>query len=127
MYKMNEIHSLETIRNLMQPFFKKGFVVEYMQQKGGDSSCVYIYRFKKGKNFFDWRETSGTNELHLIVCINGEYKFPNIEKKYAKQSRAFKIKSVFKKPTFENRRAFFAKLLCQCLQENEKDFFGIEL
>lgn len=127
MYKMNEIQSLENVKNLMQPFLEKGFVVEYLQQKGGDSSCVYIYRFKRGKNFFDWRETSGTNELHLIVCVDGAYQFPNIEKKYAKESRAFKLKHIFKKPTFIERRAFFAKLLCRCLQENETEFFGMAL
>lgn len=124
---MNEVQSLENVKSLMQPFLEKGFLVEYLQQKGGDSSCVYIYRFKKGKDFFDWRETSGTNELHFIVCVGGEYKFPSLEKKYAKKTRAFKIKHLFKRPTFPQRRAFFADLLIESLRENPNDFFGIKL
>ena len=72
---MNEVLSAERIKELAAPFLEKGFAFEYFYQKGGDSSCVYVYRFKKGKNFFDWRETSGAYEIHLVVCVNGEFLF----------------------------------------------------
>lgn len=124
---MNEVLSAERIKTLAAPFLEKGFVFEYFYQKGGDSSCVYVYRFKRGKNFFDWRETSGAYEIHLVVCVNGEYRFPNLESLYKKQTRAFKRKHLFKKATVDEKRAFFAELLLMELQRNEKEFFGINL
>ena len=124
---MNEVLSAEQIKKLTAPFLDKGFVFEYFYQKGGDSSCVYVYRFKKGKNFFDWRETSGAYEIHLVVCVNGEYRFPSIERMHKKQTQAFKIKHLFKKASVEEKRAFFAELLIEELSKNENEFFGIAL
>ena len=91
------VESAQRIRALMTAFLDKGFSFEYTYQKGGDSSCVYVYRFKKGKNFFDWRETSGTYEIHLVVSVNGEFRFPDPRKTYAKEMRAFKMKHLFKR------------------------------
>ena len=122
---MNEIQSANQIKTLTKPFIEKGFVFEYFYQKGGDSSCVYICRYKKGKDFFDWRETSGTYEIHLVAYVNGEYVFPKMAKLYAKETRAFKIRNFFKKFTIDEKRAFFAKLLNKEL-ENSTDFFGIK-
>ena len=127
MYEMSEVLSAEAVKKLTAPFLEKGFTFEYFHQKGGDSSCVYVYRFKKGKDFFDWREVSHSSEMHLIVSVNGEYRFPNIEKEYKKQSRAFKWKHLFKKPTIDNRRAYFASLLNAELASGKPDFFGIKL
>ena len=123
---MSEILSAKIIQDLTAPFLEKGFSFEYTYEKGGDSSCVYIYRFRKGKDFFDWRETSGTYEIHLVAYVNGEYVFPKMEKLYAKETRAFKIRNFFKKFTIDEKRAFFAKLLNKEL-ENSTDFFGIKL
>ena len=123
----NEENSWEEIARLNAPFIEKGFTFEYFHQKGGDSSCVYIYRFKKGKNFFDWRETSGKYEIHLVVSVNGEYKFPNLEKRHASQAKKWKLKHLFKAPSIQEKRAFFASLLAEELKANSTDFFGIQL
>ncbi|MBQ8291102.1 MAG: hypothetical protein IJX88_01145 [Clostridia bacterium] len=122
---MNEVQSAETVKKLTAPFLEKGFTFEYTYQKGGDSSCVYIYRFKKGKNFFDWRETSGTYEIHLVICVNGEFRFPNIYAEYAQKTRKFRFKHLFKKATVEEKRAFFAELLTDKLSSS--DFYGIKV
>ena len=36
-----------------------GFGYEYLYDKGSDSSCVYIYRLKKGRDFLDFRTVAG--------------------------------------------------------------------
>lgn len=124
---MNEVISAEQIKKLTAPFFEKGFSFEYFYQKGGDSSCVYICRFKKGKDFFDWREVSGGNELNIVVSINGEYRFPSLKALYPKQYRAFQWKHFFKKATVDERREFTASLLNAELLSGKPDFFGIKL
>ena len=125
-YTIMTIQSAETVKNLMQAFLQKGFTFEYFHQKGGDSSCVYVYRFKKGKSFFDWRETSGTNELHFVVCRDGEYLFPVLEKRQPQAFRTLKWR-IFKKPTMDEKRAAFAAALNAELAAADNVFFGIPL
>ena len=60
----------ENVKSLLAPFLEKGFAFEYLYQKGGDSSCVYICRFKKGKDFVDWREVSGGDEITAAVLFS---------------------------------------------------------
>lgn len=121
---MNETFTAETIKNLLTPLTEKGFSFTYTHEKGGDSSCVYIGRFQKGRDFFDWREISGADEIHLVVFVNGEYRFPSLKSTYKKEFRAFKFKHVFKKATLNAKREFVASLL---KKEMEKpDFFGIK-
>lgn len=122
-----EIQSAQTVKNLTSAFMEKGFVFSYFHEKGGDSSCVYIYRFQRGKDFFDWRETSGTNELHFVVYANGEYAFPNLEKRQAKIFRAFKIKHLFKRATMDEKRQAFAAALNAELLAATNNFFNIPL
>ena len=122
-----EIQSAATVQALTAAFIEKGFAFSYFHEKGGDSSCVYIYRFKKGRDFFDWRETSGTNELHFVVFANGQYAFPSLEKRNAKLFRAFKIKHIFKKPTMDEKRELFAAALNAELHMATDTFFGIPL
>ena len=124
---MNEVQSAEIIKKLTAPFLEKGFAFEYFYQKGGDSSCVYIYRFKKGRYFFDWRETSGTYEIHLVVNRNGEFAFPNLMALYPKERKKFRVKHFFKSATVDEKRAFFAELLNKELAKSETEFFGIPL
>jgi hypothetical protein len=123
-----ETQAAQQIKDLLSLFFEKGFTFDHTYQKGGDSSCVYIYRFIKNQNnYFEWRETSGEYEIHLFVCANGEYRFPDPLKKYKKQVGAFKRKHLFKRPTVEEKRELFGKLLLQEFTENPTEFFGIKL
>ena len=124
---MNEVQSAEQIKKRTAPFLQKGFSFEYFYQKGGDSSCVYICRFQKGKNYFDWRENSGGKEINIVVCVNGEFRFPSLKTLYPKEHRAFKIKHIFKKASVEDRRVFVASLLNAELLSGKPDFFGIPL
>ena len=111
----------------MSPFLEKGFVYEYFYEKGGDSSCTYVCRFKKGRDYFDWRETSGENEVHLMVFVGGEYRFPSIKSMFPKESRVFLVKHIIKKATFQEKRIFVAELLKRELSKGEADFMGIPL
>ena len=115
----------EQIKALTAPFMERGFTFEYFHQKGGDSSCVYICRYKKGKDFFDWRETSGTEDINIVVFVNGAYDFPSLKSLYKKEFRAFSIKHLLKKPTMDEKRAFIAELLIKELLE-KPNFFGIK-
>lgn len=124
---MNEVQTAAEYKTLCAPFLEKGFVFEYVYQKGGDSSCVYIFRFKKGNSFFDLREVSGGDELNFVVYTNGAYAFPSLKNVYPKAYRAFMWKHLLKKPNAAERRAFVTGLLKQALESNAHDFFGIIL
>ncbi len=124
---MNEVKTAETIKNLTAPILEKGFVFSYFYEKGGDSSCVYICRYKKGKDFFDWREVSGADEIHFVVYVRGEYRFPSLKSLNPKRYKAFSLKHLFKKPSMDERRAFAADLLKEKLAENPAEFMGISL
>ncbi len=122
---MNATFTVETIKELLSPLLQRGFTFSYTHEKGGDSSCVYIGRFQKGRDFFDWRELSGSNEIHFVAFVNGEYAFPQMKYRYPKQTRAFALKHLFKRATLAEKREFYAKLLLTEL--SNPDFFGIPL
>ena len=124
---MEELQQANFIKELTAPILEKGFTFEYFYEKGGDSSCAYICRYKKGKDFFDWREVSGGTEINFVVFVNGEYYFPTLKKYFPKETQAFALKHLFKKPTLDEKRIFVAKLLNQELQSGKPDFFGIKL
>ena len=124
---MNEVIMAENVKKLLAPFLEKGFAFEYLYQKGGDSSCVYICRFKKGKDFVDWREVSGGNEINVVVYQNGGYQFPSFKTKYKKEYSSFKMKHLFKRATLDERRVFIAELLNKELLANPDNFYGIKL
>ena len=52
--------------------FEAGFCYEYTYDKGSDSSCVYIYRFRRGRDFFDFRTVSGGKERNTVAFANGQ-------------------------------------------------------
>ena len=114
------------MKTLFAAFLERGFSYRYFYEKGGDSSCVYIYRFQKGKDFFDLREVSGGAELNFVVYADGNYQFPSLAYLYKKEFRAFRLSHFFKRATKAEKRAFVAGLLNQNLQENST-FFGIRL
>ena len=121
---MNDVFTAETIKDLLSPLLEKGFTFKYTHEKGGDSSCVYIGRFRKGRDFFDWREVSGGDDINFVAYVRGEYKFPSLKYLYKKEFRAFSFKHLFKRATLMEKRKFYAELLIKELQ-TKPDFFGI--
>ena len=124
---MNIQSIADDIKMLMTPFLERGFVFEYFYEKGGDSSCTYVCRFKKGRDYFDWRETSGENEVHLMAFVNGVYLFPSVKTMFPKECRVFTVKHILKKATFQEKRKFVAELFKRELLLNKADFLGIPL
>ena len=120
-----ELEIEKQMKGLFAYFLERGFTYLYTYEKGGDSSCSYIYRFSRGRDFFDLRELSGGDELNFVVYVDGQYKFPSLAARYKKEFRAFKIKHLFKKPTKEEKRALFADVLIKEAQTGE--FFGFKM
>lgn len=104
---------------------KYGFVYEYTYDKGSDSSCVYIHRFKKGRDFFDLRVLSGAETLTVVAYVNGEYFFPDLKRKYKKKWRAFCFSRLFKRLSEKEVWQFYA----DALKEEAKSgaLFGIPI
>ena len=104
---------------------KYGFVYEYTYDKGSDSSCVYIHRFKKGRDFFDLRVLSGAETLTVVAYVNGEYFFPDLKRKYKKKWRAFRFSRLFKRLSEKEVWQFYA----DALKEEAKSgaLFGIKI
>jgi len=123
---MNELQIEKEMKAAFAAFIDRGFTYRYTYEKGGDSSCVYIYRFQKGREFFDLREVSGGDELNFVVYARGEYQFPLLKRLYPKEFSAFRRKHFFRRATKEEKRAFFAEILTAHL-EKHSDFFGILL
>ena len=104
---------------------EKGFVYTYTYDKGSDSSCVYIYRFTRGRDYFDLRAVSGGGEGTFVACVNGDYVFPNFKTRHKKLMRVFKWKHLFKAPTVEERWALAGEILKRETEGGE--LFGIKL
>lgn len=120
---MRDILAAETIKTLMQPLIEKGFFFEYFYEKE-NGVPVYICRFKKGKEYLDWRETESGKEIKIAVCAKGETKGVNLKERYPKQHRRFFWKHLFRKVKPNEKRAFVAELLLSEL--TNVDFFGIK-
>ena len=94
---------------------KYGFTYEYTYDKGSDSSCVYIHRFKKGADRFELRVLSGAESVSVVAYAGGEYKFPDLKKKYKKLWRASArgrgIARLFSKRTQKQIWDFYAAAL----------------
>ena len=117
----------DDIKQLMSPFLEKGFVYEFFYEKGGDSSCTYVCRFKKGRDYFDWRETSAENEVHLMAYVDGQYRFPSVKTMFPKEYRVLTVKHILKKATFQEKRIFVAELLKGELASGKSEFLGIPI
>ncbi len=115
----------ETVKELLLPLLEKDFVFSYRHEKGGDSACSYISRFQKGKDYFEWREVSGSDEINLVVYVRGGYDFPTVKSMDKKKAKQFSWKHIFKRPTMQEKRIFYAKLVIE--QANGSSFFGIPL
>lgn len=105
--------------------FEAGFVYEYTYDKGSDSSCVYIYRFRRGRDFLDFRTVSGGRERNVVAFSDGQYVFPDLKLRHKKAFRAFARKHFFKKATSEELWAFAARLLKE--EGASGTLFGIPL
>ena len=91
--------------------FDAGFSYRYTYDKGSDSSCVYILRFRKGRDFIDLRTVSGGAERNLVVFSGGQYLFPTLRLRHKKEFRAFRLRHLFSRPDETERLAFEAALL----------------
>ena len=104
---------------------KAGFSYEYTYDKGSDSSCVYIYRFRRGRDFLDLSSVSGGGEGTFVLYVNGQYVFPNLKMRHKKAFRAFKWKHFFKVPTKAELWAFAGFLLSEEAKGGE--IFGLKI
>ena len=125
MNQTNELQIEKEMKTAFAYFLERGFSYHYFYEKGGDSSCVYIYRFQKGRDFFDLRENSGGDELNFVVFANGEYQFPSLKYLYKSEFRSFKFRHLFRAPTRKEKREFFALLLTNLAKSG--NFFSLEI
>lgn len=102
-----------------------GFSYEYLYEKGSDSSCVYIYRFRRGRDFIDFRTISGGKEKNVVVFSDGQYLFPNLALRHKKTLRIFRRKHLFKKISDEELWTLAAELLKTEISDGK--LFGITL
>ena len=65
---MEDLQSAKEMQALTTPFLDKGFVFEYSYQKGGDSSCVYIYRFQKGLPYVPLSTSAKKIDDNANIC-----------------------------------------------------------
>ena len=69
-----------------------GVTFERDYSKGTDSTCTQIYRIRRdAANYLEFRAMSA-KERSLVVCVNGEKKFPSVQKKYASFLRTWKLR-----------------------------------
>lgn len=102
---------------------ERGFVFERDYSKGTDSTCTQIYRFRRdAANYLEYRVLSDF-ERTLLVCVQGEKKFPSPERKYAGFVRRRKWKLLFS-PERRDRWKLAADL-CRHELEVTGKVFGI--
>ena len=123
---MRDVFAADTVRNLMQPLIEKGFLFQYFYEKENEKD-VYICRFKKGKDYFDWRESTDGKEISVSLFVKGESRALPLKEIYPKAHRRFWWKHLFRKVSANERRAFIAELLVGELTDEKPDFFGIKL
>ncbi len=94
---------------------KYGFTYEYTYDKSSDSSCVYVHRFKKGKDKFELRVLSGAETVSAVAYVGGEYRFPNVKKQYKNlwraRAHAKGIFRLFRKPSEKDGWDFYAAVM----------------
>ncbi len=122
---MEEQPYAEIIAREFAFLFEAGFTYEYLYDKGSDSSCVYIYRFRKGRDFFDFRAVSGGGGGTCVACVGGGYVFPDFKRRHKKLIRGFIWKHLFRAASAEERWAFAAELLRA--EAADGNLFGLPL
>lgn len=122
---MTETNLEKIIAEELSPLKKRGFVYESLYEKSSDSACVYIYRFKKGGEYFDIRTIIGSGEYNIEAYVGGRHRFPSLKSKYKTEWRRFKLSHFFKKASEEEKLSFVCSLI---LKEAETgSVFGIRL
>ena len=87
---MPDLQPYEDIaRTYFSFLFDAGFSYRYTYDKGSDSSCVYIMRFEKGRDFIDLRTLSGGSERNFVVFSGGQYLFPDLCRRHKKRRARF--------------------------------------
>lgn len=121
---MTETNLEKLIRSSLSPLEEKGFKYESLYEKSSDSACVYIYRFRKGGEYFDVRTVIGSGEYNVEAYVGGRHRFPSLKAKYKGEWRKFKLSHIFKKATEEEILSLVCSLI---LKECESgDAFGIK-
>ena len=123
---MRDIFAADTVKTLMQPLIQKGFFFEYFYEKEEEKE-IYICRFKKGKEYLDWRESIDGKEIQIVVSAEGNLRTLPLKALYPKQHRRFWWKHLFKRANADEKRAFVADLLMSELTSETPDFFGMKL
>lgn len=109
----------KTVRTAFAFLLEDGYSFASLYEKGSDSSCSYIFRFQKGKNQIDLRTLSGGGGSVLFLR-NGEYFFPNLERRHKPIYRAFRRKHFFKKATEKEKWELLALVIKAELALQEK-------
>lgn len=122
---MTETNLEKIISESLSPLKEKGFGYESLYEKSSDSACVYIYRFKRGGEYFDIRTVIGSGEYNIEAYVGGRHRFPSLKNKYKAEWRRFKLSHFFKKASEEETLRFVCSLI---LKEAETgSLFGIAL
>lgn len=106
------------------PFLEgRGVTFERDYSKGTDTTCTQIYRIRRdAANYLEFRAMNA-RERSLVVCVNGEKRFPSVEKTYAAFLRAWKWKRLFAK----RDEWQLAADLTRYVLEKTGTLFGIEI
>ncbi len=112
---MENTNAWAAAKNAVEAPQKYGFTYEYTYDKGSDSSCVYVHRFRKGKDKFEIRVLSGAESISVVAYVGGEYRFPNVKKQYPNlwraRAHARGVFKIFRKPTEEDTWNFYAAVI----------------
>lgn len=122
---MSETDVWKDARRALNVPVKYGFIYEYGYTKVSDSSCVYVHAFKKGRDRFELRAVSGSNEINAVAFVGGEYRFPDLKRKYEKLWKKAKRKRTFRRMRACDTWDFIAEALEE--EAASGAFFGIAI
>ena len=123
---MRDIFAADTVKTLMQALMEKGCFFEYFYEKEEEKE-IYICRFKKGKEYLDWRESVDGKEIQIAVSTEKELRVLPLKAMYRKEHRRFWWKHLFKRVKADERRVFVADLLMRELTGENPTFYGMKL
>ena len=101
-----------------------GLTYSESYEKQSDAACVFKYRFARGANYIEFRTAAGDPSVNVVVCRNGEFRFPNLALRHPVAARAFRLKHLFRPPTEEECWHFTARLVEEELKA-DPSLFGV--